>query len=381
MNVHQYNTLLVQTCQHLLFKVMLNPLKIWRRLGLQKFSRCCKVALRKFIEITKHFSAKNFQSKIMFPEKAKNLDSIFGINISNRCFCRCCLLGFLAFFVAFWIFIIFFASAPDKTLDISVNENYKLPQVNPRYNSQINSRIPLVFHRTWKSGEIPEKWREIHQHCLDINQDFDVIIWTDEMIYNFIKQNYPWFYSIFIDYPYHIQRVDVARYFLLYHFGGVYLDMDAQCITPFKDLLHDMEPTETVLMPMTDIYGVTNSFMASAPKSKYFEYVIYELPKYAHGVHTLVRHTTIILSTGPTFLSRCLDRFEPKSEIHVMSLSDYENVHFRHAKGGTWHGVDTEIVDLFHFHYFKLLFLGLFCVFCAVLIKYFWMKRRSNMKL
>lgn len=29
-------------------------------------------------------------------------------------------------------------------------------------------------------------------------------------------------------YPYSIQRVDVLRYFLLHHYGGIYIDLDSE---------------------------------------------------------------------------------------------------------------------------------------------------------
>jgi len=39
-------------------------------------------------------------------------------------------------------------------------------------------------------------------------------------------KEYPWFLETFDSYPYNIERADVIRYFALYHFGGIYLDLD-----------------------------------------------------------------------------------------------------------------------------------------------------------
>jgi mannosyltransferase OCH1-like enzyme len=37
---------------------------------------------------------------------------------------------------------------------------------------------------------------------------------------------YPWFLETFDGYPYPIQRADAIRYFVLHHFGGIYIDLD-----------------------------------------------------------------------------------------------------------------------------------------------------------
>lgn len=38
--------------------------------------------------------------------------------------------------------------------------------------------------------------------------------------------NYPWFLNTYDGYRFPVQRVDSLRYFLMLHFGGIYLDLD-----------------------------------------------------------------------------------------------------------------------------------------------------------
>lgn len=42
------------------------------------------------------------------------------------------------------------------------------------------------------------------------------------------QKHYPWFLPTYVAYPYSIQRVDVLRYFLLHHYGGIYIDLDSE---------------------------------------------------------------------------------------------------------------------------------------------------------
>lgn len=42
----------------------------------------------------------------------------------------------------------------------------------------------------------------------------------------FIEDEFSWFLPTYDGYKFPIQRIDVLRYFLLRHYGGIYLDMD-----------------------------------------------------------------------------------------------------------------------------------------------------------
>lgn len=39
-------------------------------------------------------------------------------------------------------------------------------------------------------------------------------------------KEYPWFLDTYDGYPNPVQRVDALKYFLMLHYGGVYIDMD-----------------------------------------------------------------------------------------------------------------------------------------------------------
>ncbi len=54
-------------------------------------------------------------------------------------------------------------------------------------------------------------------------------MWTDKKAREFIADEYPWFLETFDSYPYPIQRADTIRYFVLHHFGGIYIDLDDVC--------------------------------------------------------------------------------------------------------------------------------------------------------
>src|SRR5437868_4915078 len=58
---------------------------------------------------------------------------------------------------------------------------------------------------------------------------FNYFLWTDDRSIRFLALYYPWFLPTYNNYKYDIQRADAIRYFVLYHYGGIYLDTDIGC--------------------------------------------------------------------------------------------------------------------------------------------------------
>jgi mannosyltransferase OCH1-like enzyme len=122
----------------------------------------------------------------------------------------------------------------------------ELPAPN---SGTINDRpqlIPKIIHQTYKNESIPAHWKGPQQSCLDLHPDYEYKLWTDKKAREFIAaeyaphlyptcthsltaSRYPWFLETFDGYPYPIQRADAIRYFVLHHFGGIYIDLDDVC--------------------------------------------------------------------------------------------------------------------------------------------------------
>ena len=66
----------------------------------------------------------------------------------------------------------------------------------------------------------------------------------------FLKQHYPWFLPTYDGYTQEMMRIDAIRYFLMFHYGGIYLDIDMSCkvspnpslyicVSRFENVIHD----------------------------------------------------------------------------------------------------------------------------------------------
>lgn len=97
--------------------------------------------------------------------------------------------------------------------------------------------IPKIIHQTYINESIPAQWKPGQQACLDLHQDYEYKLWTDKASRQFIASEYPWFLETFDNYAFPIQRADAIRYFVLAHYGGVYIDLDDGCNRRLDPLL------------------------------------------------------------------------------------------------------------------------------------------------
>lgn len=233
-------------------------------------------------------------------------------------------------------------------------------KTNHDYRKQ--TLIPKIIHQTYKDENIPEKWRAGQQACIDLHPDYQYVLWTDESARKFISEEYPWFLEIWDSYPYPIQRADAIRYFVLAHFGGIYIDLDDGCVRRLDPLL-----VATAFVRETVPTGVLNDVMGSVPGHPFFLKIIESLKYYKRN--WLVPYITIMFSTGPLFVSVMLVQYKRQvltdfSLVRVLLSADYKSLppaFFSIAQGSSWHLEDAKFIKSMANH------IGL-AVFCGFLL-------------
>jgi mannosyltransferase OCH1-like enzyme len=58
------------------------------------------------------------------------------------------------------------------------------------------------------------------------NRDWQEIVWDAATVLQLAQEDFPWVLPAYLAYPKLVQRSDIARYMILYKYGGVYLDAD-----------------------------------------------------------------------------------------------------------------------------------------------------------
>ena len=174
-------------------------------------------------------------------------------------------------------------------------------------NAANKEPFPKIFHQMWPTNDVPERWNVLQEKCQTLNPDYKYMLWTDSAIEKFLLNEYSWFLHTYNSYPYTIQRTDAARLFILYHYGGVYLDMDTECLLPFDDIIKKETKNNLqigVLLAYTVPVGIVNHVLVAKERHPFLKYMI----DYDHLVESkgwyILPHYTVMASAGPIYLLR-----------------------------------------------------------------------------
>lgn len=135
-------------------------------------------------------------------------------------------------------------------------------------NSTLETKkIPKIFHQIAPKDK--SKWHPLWEECQKTwlsnfpASEYDYRLWNDEDdLENLIREEFPSFIETFKSYPYKIQRIDMARYFILLKYGGIYADMDFYCYKNFYETLDQSKPS-IVESPWTEHEFLQNSLISS----------------------------------------------------------------------------------------------------------------------
>lgn len=150
--------------------------------------------------------------------------------------------------------------------------------------------IPPILHQTWKTDQVPERFQPWIESWNRHNPGWTRMFWNDRALVDFVGANYPGFVDTFCGYGSGILRADAGRYLLLHHFGGVYADLDCECVAPFDRLMAEdrivfcKEPPERSAS-RAELRGlpylIFNGTIASPPRHPFWLHLLSTLPDLA----------------------------------------------------------------------------------------------------
>ncbi len=176
--------------------------------------------------------------------------------------------------------------------------------------------IPKLIHQTWKTDAIPDRFKAWSATWSRHNPQWQRRHWSDRALLDFVAQAFPEFLELYCSFAEGVKRADAARYLLLYKFGGVYADIDTECLASLDVLLDEervvlsLEPS-THWHPIAAVRGlphlVFNGVIASPPGHPFWLHVLERL-----RANRLANN--ILDATGPCLLTAsCLSYQSPKS--------------------------------------------------------------------
>jgi inositol phosphorylceramide mannosyltransferase catalytic subunit len=246
----------------------------------------------------------------------------------------------------------------------------ELPSPNSSLPDTAPQLIPKIIHQTYINESIPPQWQVAQQSCVNLHNHYEYKFWTDVKSREFIAAEYPWFLNTFDGYHYPIQRADAIRYFVLAHFGGVYIDLDYGCKRCLDPLL-----SYTAWVHLTEPTGISNDAMGAVPQHPFFLRVIENLQSYNRN--WLFPYVTVMYSTGPLFLSVIWKEWMAENagkptdwngRVRVLMVDEYSKrpwAFFDSYGGSSWHRNDARLILWMAEHWIMLTTVG-FMAACVV---------------
>jgi hypothetical protein len=222
-------------------------------------------------------------------------------------------------FVPVLTYILFSNKKSDRTVPTK-QEDFSRSKSYIDMQPALRDKIPPIVFQTWKSFEvIPENYRIWRGGFAKLNPDWDVILWDDACNREFISRRFPWFLDIYDRYPKEIFRADAIRPFFLFLFGGIYADMDSECVTSLDGFAAQGGVVLGQMGADPDFeHAVPNALMASQPFELFWLlYITMMVEDFEHLGEADINPLKPEDHTGPILLKRAVDYFQTHDRAEV----------------------------------------------------------------
>jgi inositol phosphorylceramide mannosyltransferase catalytic subunit len=211
-----------------------------------------------------------------------------------------------------------------RTLQMLAHVGLARYGIRPRRQSAVaaepsipqRNTLPRIIFQTWKTHELPHNYARWSSSFTRLNPHHEHVIWDDHDNREFIRNGFPWFLDYYDRYPKEIFRADMVRYFFLYERGGLYADMDTECLRPLDQFAYSGDVVlgrmgQNPALP----HSIPNAMMASSPGQIFWLLVIamaMELQQ-NHSSTEEMLHLGPEVMTGPILLKAAYDCYVSSS--------------------------------------------------------------------
>lgn len=175
-------------------------------------------------------------------------------------------------------------------------------------------RIPKKIHHIWLGSPLPEKYQHLREIFMEMHPGWEFYLWTEKEVDEFGLKNRA-MYDATTNFG---EKSDIARYEILYRFGGVYFDTDFECLKPFDALHHCCDfYTGFVTDKNATSVCIQNGLIGSVAGH----------PILKHCIETMCRKPgegdmswEIITRTGPVLLQKAFFQYAGRSNLIEVAL-------------------------------------------------------------
>jgi len=176
------------------------------------------------------------------------------------------------------------------------------------------TKTPKIIWQTWKtknSNEIPDDLAKYSKLWKKLHPFYEYHLLDDDDLRSIVSDVVPQYLEDYDSFSYTIEKVDFARYAILYKYGGIYADMDTY---PYKSLdtfvnlnkiVLGKEPVEHAQKIYNKKEILCNALMISPPNEElWLKFMDFIIENYEHNFDA-------VYNTGPLAMT---DFFEKNPE-------------------------------------------------------------------
>lgn len=198
-------------------------------------------------------------------------------------------------------------------VNLTVLKKLSLEDLKEKSNNYKFENPPVVpiIHQSWKVKTLPLRFAMWSRTWKEKFPNFQYKLWTDEDNHNFVRIYFPWFWKRYSDLMHAVQKADAVRYLYLFAQGGIYADLDAECLKNFEHLLKNYS---VIFGAMAGTWYATHhpSYLKDGYVQNSFMYSVPGHPFWLEVIETIMKRppsNSPESTTGPFMLQEVISRW------------------------------------------------------------------------
>lgn len=183
---------------------------------------------------------------------------------------------------------------------------------------QTEPRIPKIIHQIWLGSPVPQQFYPLIETWKTLHPDWEYKLWTDNDIEEFDLTN-KLIYAIAPNYG---MKSDIARLEILYRHGGLYIDLDQECLLPHDIFHHITDFYVGIVSPNPSFEkSLANGLIGSCKQHPILKQAIDRILYSYRAIRTIHKQSIekTLEYTGPFLLSRIVNQYMMQSQEFINS--------------------------------------------------------------
>ena len=117
--------------------------------------------------------------------------------------------------------------------------SYTVSDKQVEYHEQKIEKNIFQVYAYNNDEEIPEKFKKVTDILKKQNPEYNYYIYNNSQMESFVKEHFPEYYESYssINKEYNVAKTDFFRYMVVYHYGGVYIDIKSGFKVPLREII------------------------------------------------------------------------------------------------------------------------------------------------